>query len=330
MDTLIDRYLTAVSENLPAKLRKDTVTEIRSLIEDALDDRSKAEGRPPDNEMMVEVLKQFGSPQSIVAPYLPEKYLIGPQLFPTFSLVISIVLPILAVLSMIGFWVGHIQPNPITGVELAANIAKSIGNMLSTVIQGFGNIVIIFAILQWVLPDFRIKPKEWDPRSLKAVRQPDKIKRGELITEIFFSLIGLIIFTFYIDKIGIYNYVNGQWTFTPILTSAFNNFIPWLDMLWVITIILDTILLRRGSWEVGTRIFAIALYAFGIGISASFISSIPYIYTLQGAFGQLGGIGILKSLVNQALIVAFAIAIIVNAIKIIQMLVNLIRGRINV
>ena len=45
MDTLIDRYLAAVSENLPAKQRKDTVTEIRSLIQDALDDRSKAEGR---------------------------------------------------------------------------------------------------------------------------------------------------------------------------------------------------------------------------------------------------------------------------------------------
>jgi hypothetical protein len=330
MDTLIDRYLTAVSENLPARLRKDTVTEIRSLIQDALDDRSKAEGRPPDNDMMVEVLKQFGSPESIVAPYLPKKYLIGPQLFPTFSLVISIVLPIIAVLSMVGFWVGHIQAVPITGVELITNIANSIADTLSAVIQGFGNIVIIFAILQWVLPDFKIKPKEWDPHSLKAVRQPDKIKRGELITEIFFSLIGLIVFTFYVDKIGIYNYVAGQWTFTPILTSAFNNFIPWLDMLWVITIILNTILLRRGTWEMGTRLFAIALYAFGIGISASFISNIPYIYTLKGAFGELGGIGILQSVVTQVLIVSFAVAIIVNAVKIIQMLINLVRGRINV
>jgi hypothetical protein len=165
---------------------------------------------------------------------------------------------------------------------------------------------------------------------LKAVRQPDKIKRGELITEIFFSLIGLIVFTFYVDKIGIYNYVAGQWTFTPILTSAFNNFIPWLDMLWVITIILNTILLRRGTWEMGTRLFAIALYAFGIGISASFISNIPYIYTLKGAFGELGGIGILQSVVTQVLIVSFAVAIIVNAVKIIQMLINLVRGRINV
>ena len=329
MDTLIDRYLMAVSEHLPKRLRKDTVTEISSLIQDALDDRSKTEGRPPDDAMMVEVLKQFGSPESIVAPYLPAKYLVGPQLFPTFSLVISIVLPIIAVLSLVGFWIGHIQPTPVTGVEFISNIANSIGDMFSAVIQGFGNIVIIFAILQWVLPDFRIKPKEWDPRSLKAVRRPDKIRRGELITEIFFSLIGIIVFTFYADKIGIYNYVEGQWTFTPLLTSAFNNFIPWLDMLWILTILLNTVLLRRGAWEVVTRIFAIALYAFGIGISASFISNIPFIYTLKGAFGQLGGMDILQSVGNQVLIVAFAITIIVNSVKIVRMLVNLIRGRIN-
>ena len=329
MDTLIDRYLMAVSEHLPKRLRKDTVTEISSLIQDALDDRSKTEGRPPDDAMRVEVLKQFGSPESIVAPYLPAKYLVGPQLFPTFSLVISIVLPIIAVLSLVGFWIGHIQPTPVTGVEFISNIANSIGDMFSAVIQGFGNIVIIFAILQWVLPDFRIKPKEWDPRSLKAVRRPDKIRRGELITEIFFSLIGIIVFTFYADKIGIYNYVEGQWTFTPLLTSAFNNFIPWLDMLWILTILLNTVLLRRGAWEVVTRIFAIALYAFGIGISASFISNIPFIYTLKGAFGQLGGMDILQSVGNQVLIVAFAITIIVNSVKIVRMLVNLIRGRIN-
>ena len=109
MDTLIDRYLAAVSENLPAKQRNDTVTEIRSLIQDALDDRSKAEGRPPDDEMMAEVLKQFGSPEKIVAPYLPEKYLIGPRLFTPFITVVRIVLPIIAVLSLVGFWVGFNQ-----------------------------------------------------------------------------------------------------------------------------------------------------------------------------------------------------------------------------
>ena len=88
-DTLVDRYLAAVSNILPAKLRKDTITEIRSLIQDALDDRSKAESREPDDKMIEAVLNKFGSPEKIVAPYLPEKYLIGPRLYPAFILVLQ-------------------------------------------------------------------------------------------------------------------------------------------------------------------------------------------------------------------------------------------------
>jgi hypothetical protein len=326
MDTIIDRYLAAVSEILPTKLRKDTVTEIRSLIQDALDDRSKTEGRAPDDEMMVAVLKQFGPPESIVAPYLPERYLIGPSMFPTFILVLRIALPIIAVLSLVGFWIGYNQAVSITGVELMTNLVKSLGNALSAVVQSFGNIVLIFAILQWVLPEFKTKAKEWDPRNLKAISQPDKIKRGELIVEIVFSLVGLIIFTFYLDRVGIYNNINGLWTFTPILTSAFNAYIPWLDLFWVLTILLDALVLRKGSWNIGSRLFSILMSAFSIAIAASFMTHIQYLYTLKGAMGQLGAEGILQSLVNQILIVAFAIVIITSAVKIGQMTFRLFKS----
>ncbi|MFZ0531958.1 MAG: hypothetical protein WAM09_02170 [Anaerolineales bacterium] len=319
MDTIIDRYLAAVSEILPTKLRKDTVTEIRSLIQDALDERSKTEGRAPDDEMMVAVLKQFGPPESIVAPYLPERYLIGPSMFPTFILVLRIALPIIAVLSLVGFWIGYNQAVSITGVELMTNLVKSLGNALSAVVQSFGNIVLIFAILQWVLPEFKTKAKEWDPRNLKAISQPDKIKRGELIVEIVFSLVGLIIFTFYLDRVGIYNNINGLWTFTPILTTAFNAYIPWLDLFWVLTILLDALVLRKGSWNIGSRLFSILMSAFSIAIAASFMTHIQYLYTLKGAMGQLGAEGILQSLVNQILIVVFAIVIITSVVKIGQM-----------
>ncbi len=328
MDTLIDRYLSTVSDLLPARLRQDTVTEVRSLIQDALDDRSKAEGREPDDAMMADVLKQFGPPEKIVAPYLPEKYLIGPRLFPIFILVIKIVLPILAVLSLVGFWVGLNQASQITGQLLITNLAKSIGSAFSTIVQAFGNIVVIFAILQWVLPGFKSESKEksWDPHDLKAISQPDKIKYGELGVEIFFILVGLIIINFYLDKVGIYTNSNGVWSFTPILTTAFNAYIPWLNLMWILTILLDAILLRRGAWEVGTRLFAMLVYAFNIGLAASFMTHIQYVYTIQGALGQLGGEGIIQSVLNQVLIVAFIIAIITNAVKILQAIWRLLKG----
>jgi hypothetical protein len=328
MDTLIDRYLAAVSEILPARQREETVKEIRSLIQDALDDRSKAEGSQPDETMMADVLKQFGPPEKIVAPYLPEKYLIGPRLFPTFVTVIKIVLPIIAVLSLVGFWVGLNLTSQITGEQLITEVVNSISGAFSAAFQAFGSIVVIFAILQWVIPEFRFPAtqKEWDPRSLRVISQPDKIKRGELITEIFFILVALIIFNFYLDRVGIYNNTNGVWTFTPILTAAFNAYIPWLDLLWILTITLNTILLQRGAWQVGTRLFAILVSAINISIAASFMTHIQYLYTIQGALGQFGSEGLVQSILNQALIIVFIIVIIASAVKIVQMLWRLVKG----
>src|SRR4030065_883088 len=123
-ETIIDRYLAAVSDLLPAKLRKDTVTEIRSLIQDSLDDRSKAEGHAPDDEMMAAVLKEFGSPEKIVAPYLPEKYLIGPRLYPTFILVLRIALPLIAVVMLVISWWGVGQVATMTTSKFFTQLAN--------------------------------------------------------------------------------------------------------------------------------------------------------------------------------------------------------------
>lgn len=328
-ETLIDRYLAAVSDLLPSKLRKDTVTEISSLIQDALDDRSKAEGREPDDEMIALVLKEFGPPEQIVAPYLPEKYLIGPRLYPAFILVLKIVLPIIAVLILVTYWMAAIQTPSMTTAEFIKDIAKSLGSALSATVQAFGNIVLIFAILQYTVPEFKMtsKEKEWDPHSLKTVEQPNKVKRGELITEIVFTFIALIIFNFYLDKVGIYNNINGVWSFTPILTEAFKAYIPWLSLLWILTILLDVMVLRKGAWQTGTRLFSILVSALNIAIAASLMGNISLLYTLEGATGMLGAVGILKSLLNQFLIIALAISIIVNAVKIVQMILTIVRIR---
>jgi hypothetical protein len=190
---------------------------------------------------------------------------------------------------------------------------------------------LIFAILQWAVPEFRImaKEKEWDPYSLKAISRPDKIKRGDLIAEIVFTFIALIIFNFYLDRVGIYNNFNGQWTFTPVLTEAFNTYIPWLSLLWILTIFLDILVLRNGAWQTGTRWFSILVSALNIAIAASLMRNISLLYTLESAMGYWGEIGMLKSLLNQFLIIALAIAIIVSAVKIVQMILQIVRGKVS-
>ena len=91
---LIDRYIEQVGENLPRKDREDILKEIRSILEDTLESRSQTENRPVDEDLIVVVLKDFGSPSKVAASYLPPRYLIGPRLYPTFFMLTKIILGI--------------------------------------------------------------------------------------------------------------------------------------------------------------------------------------------------------------------------------------------
>ena len=70
---LIDRYVREIGRRLPQKSRADIEKEIRSALEDMLEDRSKKEGRDVDDEMTAAVLKEYGQPDKVAASYLPER-----------------------------------------------------------------------------------------------------------------------------------------------------------------------------------------------------------------------------------------------------------------
>src|SRR5512142_1884314 len=107
---LIDLYVAEVGQNLPAKGRADLEAEIRSLIEDTVEGRSQAEGRPADDAMVAQVLKEFGSPAKMAASYLPPRYLIGPRFYPAFLLVMRILLTLIGVVSLVKLGVDITAP----------------------------------------------------------------------------------------------------------------------------------------------------------------------------------------------------------------------------
>ncbi len=88
---LLDRYVIEVGKHLPRKNRVDIEREIRSSLEDMLEDRSKESGQPVDDALILDLLRGYGAPETVAATYLPERYLIGPRLYPFFSMVVKIV-----------------------------------------------------------------------------------------------------------------------------------------------------------------------------------------------------------------------------------------------
>ena len=56
---LIERYVTEVGKHLPRKNRLDIETELRSTLEDMLEDRSQQTGRPADEALTEELLQEL-------------------------------------------------------------------------------------------------------------------------------------------------------------------------------------------------------------------------------------------------------------------------------
>jgi hypothetical protein len=257
---LIERYVEKVGENLPAKSRTDIQAKIRSLIEDALEDRSAADGRAANESMTMEVLKKFGDPAKVAASYLPPRYLVGPRLFPTFILVMKIVTAVVTVIGLIqiGVSLGRTSLLPF---EIGPILLQGLLNLLSSLLQVFGNIVLIFAILQWVVPEIKTKVVEWNPMSLNEMEDPQHIKSTEMIAEIAFTLVALLVFNFIPQwqSALFFELSKGSTILLPALTPAFYRWLPWIDIVWVLSIILSTVLLRRGKWDTASRWFSAAL-----------------------------------------------------------------------
>lgn len=282
---LIDRYISEVGKHLPRKNRADIQTEIKSSLEDMLEDRARATGQKVDDQMVKEVLKEYGSPEKIASSYLPERYLIGPRLYPIFTLVLKIVLTVLTVMALIGFGI-RFGTSAQTSQAFISTFGKALVEYLGGIISAFGNIVFIFAILQWALPASEFedeqKQKDWDPASLEKEPEEDEISIWSPIWSIVITIAALLVFNLYPQVIGIGFLDGGRWTFVPALSEAFFRYLPLIDFLWVLQIILNVILLRQGRWTAPTRWFEAALTVMSIVIAYLLLKG-PALLSLDAA-----------------------------------------------
>ena len=106
---LIERYLQAVRHWLPTTKRHDIIAELSEDIHSQIDEREASLGRPLTETEVEAMLLERGRPMLVASRYLPQEYLIGPELFPIYRFVLKIVLlcsgapTVLALVSLIVF-----------------------------------------------------------------------------------------------------------------------------------------------------------------------------------------------------------------------------------
>ena len=81
---LLERYLQAVGEYLPANMKADTLAELRENLLAQMEAREEELGRALTQTEVAAVLEKHGRPMLVAARYLPQQSLIGPGLFPIY------------------------------------------------------------------------------------------------------------------------------------------------------------------------------------------------------------------------------------------------------
>jgi hypothetical protein len=327
---LIDRYVAEIGKHLPRKNRADMEAEIRSTLEDMLEERRQAQGEV-DDKMVIELLKEYGAPREVAESYIGPRYLIGPRVFPIFELVTKIVVAVLIGVALAGLGLS-LARSTLTGPEVLKTIGESALGLLGGLITAFGNIVLVFAILERVLPAKEFEEEEkWNPAELASEPDPDRVKFGEQIFELFFLALFLIVFNLYPGIIGIGFFNENDWVFiSPILTDAFFSYLPWINVLFLLQIGFNIYLLRQEIWNLPTRIMNILLELGSITLAIAMLRG-PDLVALSA--GQLAGTplegsaSIFITIAGLIPTLVLSIVIIVSSIEVAQMAYRIMKSR---
>jgi hypothetical protein len=269
---LIERYVHAVGEQLPRKQREDVTAELRSLLNEKLDERALDAGRSPDEEMAAAILREFGQPEEIAERYQPApRYLIGPRLYPAFLLTTKVVLSVVGILLMIGaalqvaFGRGLFRPE-FTWEALW----DGIGWVARVLLVNVAIVAGVFAILERLQArsggSEESRAAKWDPRELPQQEDPERVSAPDRVWRVYCIVVLFIVLNFSPQYFGVVFFTDDGLYTLPVFEMGVRIPVSLLDVWWVLALALNMTLLRLGRWNFSTRAWEFGLGLFGAGI----------------------------------------------------------------
>jgi len=179
---LVERYIDAVKFWLPAKIRDDIAAELAEDIRSEIEEAEAEKGRPLTEEEISALLKARGTPLQVASRYLPQRVLIGPELFPIYIFVLKIVAAACFIPPLLGLFASIAHIDSIDSLAVAVPV--------NSLLTSFAIVTLIFAVIEYkgISPE---KLGNWNPATLRPVRPKNRIKRSESIGDIIGSLIVL-------------------------------------------------------------------------------------------------------------------------------------------
>lgn len=255
MTELVERYVHQVGRYLSPKERAEIEAELRSQIQDQLDDRYNGS---PSQADVVSVLVELGTPRQMAVSYSRDQYLVGPTLYPFMMIILRhgwLLVPATVIfLNLFGALVSA-PTNTIFDLLIETAVAAVQATLIFSAV-----VVLIFALIQHSNVDLKDK-EAFDPLNLPEVNDPGIVDRVEAAFGLAIGTLLTLVLLYWLQVGG--------------LTLRFNlsdpgEVIPvsgvWMILLILIVVgqvIVQLLALRRNRWSVGLLLAQIVLELVG-------------------------------------------------------------------
>ena len=268
---IIERYIYAIKRRLPGKMSDDIAAEIESLLYDELEEKFGNKDTYSKEEVE-EVMIEMGHPREVAERYRGGKqYLIGPEIFPIYKMIASIVLGAVTLGLVISFIVSAFTIEATTAWDSIKPFFGFFPSLFASWTSAIGGLTIVFAIIEHfaTLEGKDIDFSEgWKPSDLPELPEEKEIVRlWEPIVSMVFIIVWLILLNSYVYTQGAILESLEHVTFLPILNfEALQQFLPVWNLSIGLSLALQIVYIVTRKHTLFTRIFEIVLNLLGIAI----------------------------------------------------------------
>jgi hypothetical protein len=273
---LLERYLQAVGQHLPAKSKADTLAELRENLLAQIEAREQEQGRPLTETELAAILEAHGRPVLVAAQYQPRQYLIGPRLFPIYALTIKKSLPWMLLAYLTAQVAGLIFDRG------SFDLGAAIGHLPFALLTFWGCMTLAFAAWEFAegryFAEVRISNR-WNPNDLPPLAVPGKRpSRASGIADVAVHVVGLawLLTVPYKPYLLFGPGLNYIWTLHVSLTPDWHT-LYWQAMALLLLMLPFKVLALytpSSRWRDGLQIAAQVL---GIGILAVLLQTTTYL-----------------------------------------------------
>lgn len=325
---IIERYIYAIQRRLPLKTRDDITKEIKSLIFDELEGNFGKKDTYEEKEIE-QVLVEMGRPRTVAARYRGDKqYLIGPEIFPYYKMVLAIAAGATTLGLLISFIVScfSLDGGSWEGMKL---ILGFVGSVFSAMLGLVGGVTIAFAIIERV-SNMKCNEINFDdefvPKDLPEL--PEEKEKVTLVGSIFsivFTIIWIVVLNTFVRTGNIpFVYTWGENVqILPVFDAvAMRQYLPYWNLSAGLSLVLYMILIRTGKWQLGTRLIEILISIVGVAVLIFMLKG-PMVITTAGIVEMFGSVDWLSKIETyyrvalRVLIGLSSLGVLVNAIKLI-------------